>query len=303
MIYNKLIKKEINIMGRRGLRDTEEEIIKEKRNKRIAALIRRYCEKTNSDYKNYSGELRKKTRMDLWINVIAPYVKSKTSIDLIDMQNKRNLKSCSLKSGSTLIYHVSNNTNLYRQVAKCITDLFNEKRIIFIDICDEYGEEPPREKIEKNKNEKIEFGTEEELREEIKKCYTLIRILNLETYKWCSHRIVILLVNKLASVIKIKEFVKNDVDFENLDERINYAWSLFERELLIRQNINLKYRIEERGHGDIRDYIDFNELPFVISVIVGMLERRNFDCSEILDKAKQHKYSEDISNFKYIYKH
>mgnify|MGYP006920938160 CR=1 FL=1 len=291
---------------------------REKRNKRIAKLIRRYCEQTNADYKNFNGEKRKKFRMDLWVNIIAPYVKSKISIDLIKMQEELKYKSCNLKTGSTLIYLVSSNEEKYRKVAKCITDLCNEKRIIFIDICDEYGGEPPMEKEEKRKQKELE-NTEaiknidksiediknenKKLKEEIKKCYTLIRLLNLDTYNWCNYRILTLLINKLANDISIKEFLDNDVDIENFEEMNNYAWSLFERELLIRQKINLKYRVAERGHGDIRNYIDFNELPFAISVIVGMLERRNFDCSEIIEKAKNHKYDKDISKFKYIYKH
>ena len=291
---------------------------REKRNKRIAKLIRRYCEQTVTDYKIFNGESRKRIRMNLWVNIIAPYVKSKTSIDLIKMQEELNYKSCNLRTGSTLIYLVSSNEEKYRKVAKCITELCNEKRIIFIDICDEYGEEPPIEREEKIKQKELE-NTEiiknidksiediknenKKLKEEIKKCYTLIRILNLDTYNWCNYRILIFLINKLASNIKVKEFVENDVDVESYEEMNNYAWSLFERELLIRQKIDLKYRIVERGHGDIRNYIDFNELPFAISVIVGMLERREIDCTKAIEKAKEHKYDEDISNFKYIYKH
>lgn len=294
---------------------------REKRNKRIAKLIRKYCDQTNPQYRKYNGEMRQKIRMELWVNVIAPYVKFKTSIDLIKMQEELNYKSCNLKTGSTLIYLVSSNTEKYRKVAKCITDLCKEARIVYIDICDEYGEESPIKKEEQEKQKELE-NTEaieaikninksikniknenKKLKEEIKKCYTLIRILNLDTYNWCNYRVLTFLINKLASNIGTKEFLSNDVDIESYEEMNNYAWSLFERELLIRQKIDLKYRVAERGHGDIRNYIDFNELPFAISVIVGMLERREIDCTEVIEKAKQHKYSEDISSFKYIYKH
>lgn len=294
--------------------ETVQEFTRKARNKRINTLIRRFCEKTYVGYKESNGEVRRKTRNDCWKNVIAPYVKSKTSIDLIKMQildnDIINSNYCYRTHYSySLIYYVSNDTEKYEKVAKCITDLCNREKVIYLDICDEYGGVSPINKEELNQKEEIENITKSvekqvnDLKNEVEKCYTIIRLLNLRSYEWCTYRFLLVLIERLKNAITDEECYSVNVDPTNWDEKYEYTWQLFEKELLYRQGIDLLARIEERGHGDITTYIDKNELPFVASVVVGMLERRNIKCDKMIEHAKNNDYPNDISNLDYIYKH
>lgn len=291
-----------------------QEFTRKTRNKRINTLIRRFCEKTYVGYKEGNGEVRRKMRNDCWKNIIAPYVKSKTSIDLIKMQildnDIINSSYCYRTHYSySLIYYVSNDTEKYEKVAKCITDLCNEKKVIYLDICDEYGGVSSINKEELNQKEEIENITKSvekqvnDLKNEVEKCYTIIRLLNLRSYEWCTYRFLLVLIERLKNAITEEECYNVNVDPTNWDEKYEYTWELFEKELLYRQGIDLLARIKERGHGDITTYIDKNELPFVASVVVGMLERRNIKCDKMIEHAKNNDYPNDISNLDYIYKH
>lgn len=291
-----------------------QEFTRKTRNKRINTLIRRFCEKTYVGYKEGNGEVRRKMRNDCWKNIIAPYVKSKTSIDLIKMQildnDIINSSYCYRTHYSySLIYYVSNDTEKYEKVAKCITDLCNEKKVIYLDICDEYGGVSSINKEELNQKEEIENITKSvekqvnDLKNEVEKCYTIIRLLNLRSYEWCTYRFLLVLIERLKNAITEEECYNVNVDPTNWDEKYEYTWELFEKELLYRQGIDLLARIKERGHGDITTYIDKNELPFVASVAVGMLERRNVKCDKMIEHAKNNDYPNDISNLDYIYKH
>ena len=137
----------------------------------------------------------------------------------------------------------------------------------------------------------------------MEKCYTIIRLLNLRSYEWCTYRFLLVLIERLKNAITEEECYNVNVDPTNWDEKYEYTWELFEKELLYRQGIDLLARIKERGHGDITTYIDKNELPFVASVVVGMLERRNIKCDKMIEHAKNNDYPNDISNLDYIYKH
>lgn len=291
-----------------------QEFTRKTRNKRINTLIRRFCEKTYVGYKEGNGEVRRKMRNDCWKNIIAPYVKSKTSIDLIKMQildnDIINSSYCYRTHYSySLIYYVSNDTEKYEKVAKCITDLCNEKKVIYLDICDEYGGVSSINKEELNQKEEIENITKSvekqvnDLKNEVEKCYTIIRLLNLRSYEWCTYRFLLVLIERLKNAITEEECYNVNVDPTNWDEKYEYTWELFEKELLYRQGIDLLARIKERGHGDITTYINKNELPFVASVVVGMLERRNIKCDKMIEHAKNNDYPNDISNLDYIYKH
>lgn len=278
------------------------------RNKRINTLIRRFCEKTYIGYKEGNGEVRKKMRDDCWKRVIAPYVKSKTSIDLMAIQNNNAINSDGYYLYSP-IYYISNNTEKYEKVAKCITDLCNREKVIYLDICNEYGGISPLNKDElkqKAEIENITMAVEKqvnELKSEIEKCYTIIRMFNLRTYEWCGYRFLLVLIERLKDAITEEEYYNANVDCTSWDEKYNYTWELFERELLYRQGIDLSTRVKERGHGDITTYIDENELPFVASVVVGMLERRNINCNKMIEHAKNNDYPNDISGLDYIYRH
>lgn len=294
-----------------------QEITRKERNKRINALIRRFCEKTYIGYKEGNGETRKKMREDCWKKVIAPYVKSKTSIDLIQLQilNNENINSnyCyHVHYSYPLIYYVSNDTEKYEKVAKCITDLCNREKVIFLDICNEYGGASSINKEELKKKQEIGSITKiieiiekqvNELKNEVEKCYTIIRILNLKSYEWCTYRFLLVLIERLKNAITDEECYSVNVDSTNRNEKYDYTWELFEKELLYRQGIDLLARIEERGHGDIMTYIDEKELPFAASVVVGMLERRNIKCDKMIEHARNNDYPNDISGLDYIYKH
>lgn len=288
---------------------TIKEATRQARNKRINALVRRYCENVYMGYKESNGDIRKKMRKDCWINIIAPYVKSKTSIDLMTMQQIKGENYCNIISYDSLIYNVSNDTEKYEKVARCITDLCNREKVIYLDICDEYGGVSPINKEELNQKEEIENITKSvekqvnDLKNEVEKCYTIIRLLNLRSYEWCTYRFLLVLIERLKNAITDEECYSVNVDPTNWDEKYEYTWQLFEKELLYRQGIDLLARIEERGHGDITTYIDKNELPFVASVVVGMLERRNIKCDKMIEHAKNNDYPNDISNLDYIYKH
>lgn len=288
---------------------TIKEVTRQARNKRINALVRRYCENVYMGYKESNGDIRKKMRKDCWINIIAPYVKSKTSIDLMTMQQIKGENYCNIISYDSLIYNVSNDTEKYEKVARCITDLCNREKVIYLDICDEYGGVSPINKEELNQKEEIENITKSvekqvnDLKNEVEKCYTIIRLLNLRSYEWCTYRFLLVLIERLKNAITDEECYSVNVDPTNWDEKYEYTWQLFEKELLYRQGIDLLARIEERGHGDITTYIDKNELPFVASVVVGMLERRNIKCDKMIEHAKNNDYPNDISNLDYIYKH
>lgn len=293
---------------------TIKEATRQARNKRINALVRRYCENVYMGYKESNGDIRKKMRKDCWINIIAPYVKSKTSIDLMTMQQIKGENYCNIVSYDSLIYNVSNDTEKYEKVARCITDLCNKKRIVFLDICSENGDVSPIKKDELLKEKEIEnIDKENQIKKlekdleksntEIEKCYTIIRLLNLKSYEWCTYRFLLVLIERLKNAITDEECYSVNVDPTNWNEKYEYTWELFEKELLYRQGIDLLARIEERGHGDITTYIDKNELPFVASVVVGTLERRNIKCDKMIEHAKNNDYPNDISNLDYIYKH
>ena len=294
--------------------ESVQEFTRKARNKRINTLIRRFCEKTYAGYKEGNGEVRRKIRNDCWKNIIAPYVKSKTSIDLIKMQildnDIINSSYCYRTHYSySLIYYVSNDTEKYEKVAKCITDLCNEKKVIYLDICDEYGGVSSINKEELNQKEEIENITKSvekqvnDLKNEVEKCYTIIRLLNLRSYEWCTYRFLLVLIERLKNAITEEECYSVNVDPTNWNEKYEYTWELFEKELLYRQGIDLLARVKERGHGDITTYIDKNELPFVASVVVGMLERRNVKCDKMIEHARNNDYPNDISGLDYIYKH
>lgn len=291
-----------------------QEITRKERNKRINTLIRRFCEKTYVGYKESNAEVRRKMREDCWKKVIAPYVKSKTSIDLIEMQilNNEIINSnyCyNVHYSYPLIYYVSNDTEKYEKVAKCITDLCNREKVIYFDICSEYGDVSLISKEELKHQEKIESITKavekqvNELKNEAEKCYTIIRMFNLKSYEWCTYRFLLVLIERLKNTITDEECYSVNVDPTNWNEKYEYTWELFEKELLYRQGIDLLVRIEERGHGDITTYIDKNELPFVASVAVGMLQRRNIKCDKMIEHARNNDYPNNISNLDYIYKH